>query len=251
MSHPNYNPAIEVSRAAIDPSVKITEDLLNSLLSNYLAAFRGGYPGIADQRFKHIEGSAAQYILELAQFPIFNTSQELLDAFSDKERKSSKEIKNKIATAAKTGLNVLLKRANVICTTVSVATQQADADKTVLSPKSPFLPYDMSSDGPTYSLNWILSLQSATEFGLGLTPLIKATNRDLFDNDGFNSKAFADTLNNTNDEDMPEDAHFYADWPLNSLYKEGKRERLLNMRIVDVIEAHDNSILPKNLLAKA
>ncbi|EUC26979.1 hypothetical protein COCCADRAFT_79449, partial [Bipolaris zeicola 26-R-13] len=145
MAHPNYNPGVDVSRAAIDPSVKITDDLLNSLLSDYLSAFRGEHAGIADRRFKHIEGSAARYILELAQFPTFDASQELLDAFSDQELeawakelkplldayselsnnngKSNKEIKNKIATAAKTGLNVLLECADVICTTVSVATQ--------------------------------------------------------------------------------------------------------------------------------
>ncbi|ENI01832.1 hypothetical protein COCC4DRAFT_203345 [Bipolaris maydis ATCC 48331] len=145
ISNPNYHPTAEVSRTAINPSAKITEDLLNSLLSDYLAAFRGGCPGIADRRFKHIEGSAARYILQLARFPAFKASQELLDAFSEEELeawgeelkplldarselsntkgKPSKEIKDKIATAAKIVLNVLLERASVICTTVSVATQ--------------------------------------------------------------------------------------------------------------------------------
>lgn len=91
MTHPLYNPNQYAPRFNVDPTVVVTEDLPMSLLNAYLAAFRGGSPGISDKRLKQVDGAAARYILELANFPDFTPSPELRATFSEKELKTFAE----------------------------------------------------------------------------------------------------------------------------------------------------------------
>ncbi|KAJ6282618.1 hypothetical protein J3E71DRAFT_175323 [Bipolaris maydis] len=144
MTRPSYSPTGEYTRFNVDPTTNLTDELPLSLLNAYLDAYRGGSPCIADRRFKQLPGSAAKYILELARFRGFNLSSELRATFSATELKDlerllkpivdahkdlranddelTRDIKIKIARAAKLGLDILIERAAVICTTVSVAT---------------------------------------------------------------------------------------------------------------------------------
>lgn len=145
MARPGYNPLAHGLPFNVDPSTKVTGTLPLGLLDSYLAFFRGnGNPGIRDSRMKEVYGSAAVYILELAQFPSFNQSEELLATFTQDELdmhratlspivnahrdlrdngdKMSSEIANSVKAAAKLGLRALIAKAAVICTTASVAT---------------------------------------------------------------------------------------------------------------------------------
>ncbi|KAL6158433.1 hypothetical protein ACJQWK_03370 [Exserohilum turcicum] len=144
MTHPTYNPNGKSTRFSVDPNTNLTNSTLRSLLAAYIAAFTGGSPGIADLRLKRLEGAAATYIMEMANFPEFPASPELRAAFSPSERDiwakelriivsayrdlcSSEdtidlETKAKIKEVTKLALDALIERASIICTTVSVAT---------------------------------------------------------------------------------------------------------------------------------
>lgn len=78
------------------------------------------------------------------------------------------------------------------------------------------------------------------KLGPGFLSFLNAPSNHPFDNDAFESKAFANTLDNIDDDDMPNEAHLFADWLRDSPYKTDKRERLLTMRIIDAIDAHCN-----------
>ncbi|USP81742.1 hypothetical protein yc1106_09016 [Curvularia clavata] len=147
MARPSYHPTKERLRFSVDPDAKatLTSEVAQSLLEGYLEAYRGGQPGIADRRFKKLQGSAAKYILELADFPCYPQSSELRAAFTLEERRGlvkelaplrqahkdlkgnndnmTKDIALEIAKAAQLGFDKLIERASVVCTTMSVATQ--------------------------------------------------------------------------------------------------------------------------------
>lgn len=75
--HPGFGANEDLARFGVDPTVKVAREMPNSLPSDYLEIFRGGYPGIPDRRFKHTKRSTVEYILELARVEDSNASVEL------------------------------------------------------------------------------------------------------------------------------------------------------------------------------
>jgi hypothetical protein len=148
MSRPFYNPLQKELTHYYNPHIKVTDDPYRSLLDAYLTHYRcTGDMSIRDRRMQEVEGSAASYILELANYPGFPRSPEVLATFTsgeltDLEDKLApivharqqllrngdvmdNDIKRTVKSAAKTGYYALLEKAAVVCTTSSVATEMS------------------------------------------------------------------------------------------------------------------------------
>jgi hypothetical protein len=148
MSRPSYNPLQKKLPLNYDPNTKVTGSLHRSLLDAYLTHCRGtADASIQDCRMKEVDGSAASYILELANLPGFPRSPEVLATFMDDELthlenklepilhahrelltngdRMNDDIKRTVKAAAETGYYALLEKAAIVCTTSSVATEMS------------------------------------------------------------------------------------------------------------------------------
>lgn len=146
MSRPLYKPRQKKLPLNHDPNTKVTDSLPRSLLNAYLAHYRGtGDASIQDRRMKEVDGSAASYILELANVPGFRRSPEVLETFTKGELTHLEnklkpilhahqvlltngdvmddDIKRAVKDAAEAGYDALLEKAAIVCTTSSVATE--------------------------------------------------------------------------------------------------------------------------------
>jgi hypothetical protein len=148
MSRPFFDPNKKELPNYYNPNIKVTDGLPRSLLDAYLTHYRDtGDTAIRDHRMKEVDGSAANYILELANLPGFPRSPELLATFTkgelayledelkpiiqayqdllDNGDVMDDDIKRDIKSAAKTGYYALLEKAAIVCTTSSVATEMS------------------------------------------------------------------------------------------------------------------------------
>ncbi|RYO12838.1 hypothetical protein AA0121_g8855 [Alternaria tenuissima] len=148
MSRPSYNPLQKKLPLNYDPNTKVADSLPRSLLDAYLTHYRGtGDASIQDCRMKEVDGSAASYILELANLPGFPRSPEVLATFTNSELTHlenqlepifhahrelltngdvmNDDIKRTVKAAAETGYYALLEKAAIVCTTSSVATEMS------------------------------------------------------------------------------------------------------------------------------
>jgi hypothetical protein len=131
------------------PNTGVTDTLPRSLLDSYLKHYRNsGNIGIRDRRMKHLQGSAAVYILELAKFSLFEAmSPELAALFTEEELEEhrlllrplvihhreilangdllDKDMLTSIKNTARDGLRILIAEVPLICTTSSIATEVA------------------------------------------------------------------------------------------------------------------------------
>jgi hypothetical protein len=119
-----------------NPNIEVTDGLPVSLLGAYLTHYRGtSDTSLCNRRMKEVDGSAANYILELANNPDFPRSPEVLATFTsgeltDLEDKLTpifrareqllmngdvmdNDIKRAVKSAAKTGYYPLLEKAAV------------------------------------------------------------------------------------------------------------------------------------------
>ncbi|CAN9379092.1 unnamed protein product [Alternaria alternata] len=148
MSRPFFDPDEKELPYYYNPNIKVTDGLPRSLLDAYLTHYRGtSDTSICNRRMKELDGSAANYILELANLPGFPRSSELLATFTNGELTDledklapiiqayrdlldngdvmDNDIKRAVKSAAKTGYYALLEKAAVVCTTSSVATEMS------------------------------------------------------------------------------------------------------------------------------
>ncbi|CAN9382132.1 unnamed protein product [Alternaria alternata] len=148
MSRPFFDPNEKELPYYYNPNIKVTDGLPRSLLDAYLTHYRGtSDTSICNRRMKELDGSAANYILELANLPGFPRSSELLATFTNGELTDledklapiiqayrdlldngdvmDNDIKRAVKSAAKTGYYALLEKAAVVCTTSSVATEMS------------------------------------------------------------------------------------------------------------------------------
>ncbi|KAL1603739.1 hypothetical protein SLS60_005329 [Paraconiothyrium brasiliense] len=123
-----------------NPALRGTSNF--TILEHYLRHFRTQHPGIADKRFRAVQGSVAWIVLQLAQAPGFEVtelvrttwSEEELDSIADELRpiiiamrdidttgEMNKETKKAVKIAFKNGFRHVIARAPVVCTTASVA----------------------------------------------------------------------------------------------------------------------------------
>ncbi|CAN9392146.1 unnamed protein product [Alternaria alternata] len=148
MSRPFFDPDEKESPYYYNPNIKVTDGLPRSLLDAYLSHHRDtGNNSVLDHRMKEVDGSAANYILELANIPGFPRSPEVLATFTNGELTDleyqldpilhaygellrngdvmNDDIKRTVMAAAKIGYYALLKKAAIVCTTSSVATEMS------------------------------------------------------------------------------------------------------------------------------
>ncbi|CAN9356776.1 unnamed protein product [Alternaria alternata] len=148
MSRPFFDPDEKELPYYYNPNIKVTDGLPRSLLDAYLTHYRGtSDTSICNRRMKEVDGSAANYILELANLPGFPRSPELLATFTNGELTDledklapiiqayqdlldngdlmDNDIKRAVKSAAKTGYYALLEKAAVVCITSSVATEMS------------------------------------------------------------------------------------------------------------------------------
>jgi hypothetical protein len=148
MSRPFFDPDEKEMPYHYNPNIKVTDGLPRSLLDAYLIHYRGtSDTSLCNRRMKEVDGSAANYILELANHPGFPRSPEVLATFTNGELRDledklapiiqayedlldngdvmDNDIKRAVKSAAKTGYHALLEKAAVVCTTSSVATEMS------------------------------------------------------------------------------------------------------------------------------
>lgn len=148
MSRPLFDPDEKELPYYYNPNIAVTDGLPSSLLEAYLTHYRGtSDTSLCDRRMKEVDGSAANYILELANHPDFPRSPEVLATFTSSELTDledklapiihahrdllgngvlmDNDIKRAVKSAAKTGYYALLEKAAVVCTTSSVATEMS------------------------------------------------------------------------------------------------------------------------------
>jgi hypothetical protein len=134
MSRPFFDPDEKELPYYYNPNIEVTDGLPRSLLGAYLTHYRGTSDiSLCNRRMKGFDGSAANYILELANHPDFPRSPEVLATFmsgelTDLEDKLTpiirareqllmngdvmdNDIKRAVKSAAKTGYYALLEKA--------------------------------------------------------------------------------------------------------------------------------------------
>jgi hypothetical protein len=86
MSRPFFDPDEKEMPYHYNPNIKVTDGLPRSLLDAYLIHYRGtSDTSLCNRRMKEVDGSAANYILELANHPGFPRSPEVLATFTSEE----------------------------------------------------------------------------------------------------------------------------------------------------------------------
>lgn len=86
MSRPFFDPDEKEMPYHYNPNIKVTDGLPRSLLDAYLIHYHGtSDTSFCNRRMKEVDGSAANYILELANHPGFPRSPEVLATFTSEE----------------------------------------------------------------------------------------------------------------------------------------------------------------------
>ncbi|CAA9958805.1 hypothetical protein PTMSG1_02340 [Pyrenophora teres f. maculata] len=117
-----------------------------ALLDQYLREFRTEYVGVTDKRYKSVEGSLAWIILQLAHVEGFPVTKEVANTWNEAERdviatklrdipkvhrdittedKMSDQSYKDVKAAFRIGYHIVIEKAAVVCTTLSVATKSS------------------------------------------------------------------------------------------------------------------------------
>ncbi|KAE8851918.1 hypothetical protein PTNB73_00937 [Pyrenophora teres f. teres] len=117
-----------------------------ALLDQYLREFRTEYVGVTDKRYKYVEGSLAWIILQLSRVEGFPVTKEVANTWNESERdviatqlrdipkayrdittedKMSDQSRKDVKAAFRIGYHIVIERAAVVCTTLSVATKSS------------------------------------------------------------------------------------------------------------------------------